>query len=269
MTTKTKILIVDDDEAARQLFEQLLRRAGYEVFLAADAEQALEKASSTPVDIVLSDIRMPNLSGLELLQVLRERQMDCEVILITSFANVDSAIQALRNGAGDYLTRPISQAALLESITRAEQKLTQSRQRRAAVAMMEAGLKHFRGQPSPAPEPAPPRTPPERVQDRQYTVGPVRLDIDRFVVEVNGQRVDTTPSELELLHYFCRNPDRVVTPQEMVQAMRGYSVGPEEAAEIVRPHISNLRRKLIAASPQADVIVTVRGVGYLLQTPET
>jgi two-component system response regulator RegX3 len=94
------------------------------------------------------------------------------------------------------------------------------------------------------------------------------LDLDRFVLEVDGQPVEATSTELEILRYLCRNPDRVIAPQELVKAIRGYTAEPTEATEIIRPHISNLRRKLLAASPGGgDVIVTVRGAGYMLKKP--
>lgn len=198
---------------------------------------------------------------------MRDRQLDCEVVLLTGLPAVDSAIQALRGGAVDYLTKPVTREALLGTVARVHERLTQARQRQQALALLEAGLKHFTGQASPRASAPHDSQPAISAEGKQYRVGPVVVDLDRFVVEVAGRPIDATPSELEILHYLCRNAGRAVTPVDLVQAMRGYRAKPEEAQEIIRPHISNLRRKLAAASPEADVIATVRGVGYILKMP--
>ncbi|HLE26870.1 MAG TPA: response regulator transcription factor [Anaerolineales bacterium] len=260
MADRLKILLVDDDRDSLQLLGQMLQQAGYEVLFNTTAEQALQLLASETVDIVIADIYLPNLSGLEILRQVREQQLPCEVIMLTGFPAVDSAIRALREGAVDYLTKPVTREVLLGAITRVQERLLEARQRREALTMLETGLKRFTGQIAARAGAAP-------VPSRQYEVGPVMLDLDRYVVEVDGQRVEATATEIEILYHLCRNPDRVVTPQEMIQAIRGYSIDPAEAAEIVRPHISNLRRKLTAFSAQADVIMTVRGVGYALKTP--
>lgn len=292
-----KVLLVDDDAIIRRMFEKVLQRAGFDVILAADAEHALEKVSQ-PVDIIVSDIRMPGLSGLDLLRHVRERHLDCEVILMTSYASVDTAIQALREGAFDYLTKPVSQDKLLASLERAKEELLENRQRRKALSLVEAGLKQIMGQGlsgifndtnmtnnntltvpnlqaslGPTASTSVANITPATVTHSgvqtggQFQIGPVLLDLDRFVIEVNSERIEVTPSEFEILHVLCRNPDRVLTPQELVQAIRGYSVETWEAKDVIRPHISNLRRKLTSAAPEADIIGTVRSVGYILRVP--
>jgi DNA-binding response OmpR family regulator len=158
------------------------------------------------------------------------------------------------------LTQPISNAALLEAVERVTQRLTTNRQGVAMLALLQDGLKRMNGLAvthavSSAAEGSPPR---------QFHLGPVLLDVDRYVIEVNGKRVEATPTELEILHYLFRTPGRVVTAQELIQAIRGYRVDQREAPEIVRPHISNLRRKLVMMEPSADIIQTVRSVGYML-----
>ena len=266
MANGMKILLVDDDRDSLRLLSQMLQQAGYHMVFSADAEQALQFLARETVDIVIADIYMPNLSGIEILRQVRQRQLQCEVIMLTGFPAVDSAIQALREGAVDYLTKPVTREALLAAIARVQARLAEAHQRQEALAMLETAVKRFTGQ-TPTRADAPPGPPPAPAPIRQYAVGPVLVDLDRYVVEVDGQRVEATATELEILHYLCRNPDRVVTPQELIHALRGYSVQSAEAAEIIRPHISNLRRKLTACSAQADVIMTVRGVGYTLKTP--
>jgi DNA-binding response OmpR family regulator len=266
MATALRILVIDDDPDARQLLEYMLNQPGHDVRLAVDAEQALASLGADPVDVVITDICLPQLSGLDVLRQVREKGLDCEVIVLTAFPAVDSAIQALREGATDYLIKPLTREVLLSAIARVQSRLTQSRERRKALVMLEAGLKHFTSQ-APGDASLPPLPQPAVKTGERYEVGPLKVDLDRFVVEVNSQRVNVTNSEFEILRHLCRYLGQVVTAQELVETLRGYQTGPGEASEIIRPHISNLRRKLLEASPQADVIETVRGVGYVVRRP--
>ncbi len=275
-----KVLLVDDDAIIRRMFDRVLQRSGYTVNIAADAENALESIEKDTVDIVISDIRMPGLSGLDLLRHVKENEIDCEVILMTSYASVDTAIQALREGAFDYLTKPVSQEKLIVCLERATDQISKARNRRNALKAVQSGLQAIMGDAAAADfgdqmtetavsAPAAKSEPQKKTQfptSGQYLVGPVTLDLDRFVIYVNDKQIDATPSEFEILHTLCRNPERVLTPQELVLAIRGYTVEAWEAKDVIRPHISNLRRKLLAASPEADIIGTVRSVGYMLKS---
>ncbi len=267
MPSKLRVLVVEDDEDTRFLLGQHLRLAGYESVAAPSAEHAYTRLSSEPIDVVIADIGIPGETGLDLLRWVRQQQLPCEVIILTGNPSVNTAIQALRDGAVDYLTKPVANAVLVEALERIETRLRVARQRQEALTMLEAGLRHFTGQRSNLPPTAPLNR--GAATDKLYHIGPVVLDLDRFVIEVNGQGIEATPSEIEILHYLCRNPGRVITAQEMVQSIRGYRVEPHQAPEIIRPHISNLRRKLIAAEAEADVVRTVRGVGYMLKVPVT
>ncbi len=248
------ILIVDDEADALFLLQQQLRRAGHTTFTASSAAQARVQLQQYPPDLLISAIHLPDDSGLDLLRWVRQQGRPCEVILVTATPQVDTAIQALRDGAADYLAKPIAPDTLTQALERVRQRLRQARER--PLSAHASALR-----------PALPATAELPARDKQFQVGPVLLDLDRFMVAVNGRRVDATPSELEILHYLCRHPNRVVTAQELVQSLRGYQVDPRQAPEIIRPHISNLRRKLLAAAVEADVVKTVRGVGYMLKAP--
>jgi DNA-binding response OmpR family regulator len=244
LPSRLRVLIVDDDPDAVFLLEQRLRRYGFTTVAARSAAEARQSLIANDIDLVLSDIHLQDQSGLDLVRWVRARAEPCQIIIFTGHPTVDSAVQALRLGSADYLIKPIQEDALVAALERLEKRRRPSRGTTPLPAT--ADLK----------PPPPPK---------QYQVGPVVLDLNRFVVAVNGAAIDATPSELEILHYLFRNPNRVVTPQELVQSLRGYQVDAQQAPEIIRPHISNLRRKLIAASTEADVVQTVRGVGYMLR----
>ncbi len=252
-----KVLFVDDDEQAREMYEIMLRGAGYHVVAVSSAEAALGQLDELQAHIIVSDIMMPGLSGLDLLKKVREQRRDCEVILITGNTNVELAVQALREGAFDYLVKPVEVHKLRSALVRAGEALR--RRWKLPAAKPTAPL---------APPPLPPATAGgvTGAADELFRVGPVILDAGRLQITVNGHRVDATPTETQLLFYICHNPHRVLTPQEMLREVRGLAVEPADAAELIRPHISSLRRKLLAFSPDADVIETVRSAGYRLKT---
>jgi len=252
--SKLKILVVEDDSDTRFLLDQQLGLLGYEAVLAA-------------VEVIITDIGLPGQSGLAVLRWVREHRPGCEVVMLTGNPSVEAAIVALRDGAVDFLTKPVTREMLTETLERVEARLRAARQRAEALTMLEAGLRHFNRQPPGQTTAATEVT--AAVSDKQYHIGPVLLDLARFVIEVNGKGIDATPSEIEILHYLCRNPGRAIPAHEMVESIRGYRVDPRQAPDIIRPHISNLRRKLMAAdaNADADVVVTVRGAGYMLKPP--
>jgi DNA-binding response OmpR family regulator len=256
--SQPRVLFVDDDVMAQQMYALILRRAGYNVLAVSSAEAALEQIDEWRADLIISDIMMPGLSGIDLLKKLQEQRRDCEVILITGNTNVEMAVHALHAGAFDYLVKPVNNQKLVDSLIRAGEAL---RRRRKPSAGLEAI-------PLPVASTAPPAgAAPAETVSAPFRVGPVVLDPGRLLISVNGQRIEATPTETQLFLYLCRHPNRVLTPQEMLREVRGVALEPVEAAELIRPHISSLRRKLLLVSAEADVIETVRSAGYRLKTP--
>ena len=265
MGTQLMTLVADGELHIRQSYSQLLQNAGYQVITAVDADDALEQLGTNTVHIVVSDLHFcdKSLTGLDILREARRLQPNCEVIFVTASPNLETAIEALREGACDYLTKPVKEGTLLESIGRAQEKLRQRLQRHDALMTIENSLRMVLGRTV-----MDVATPLEFITapSEQYQVGPVTLDLDRHVIEVEGRQISATSSEIQILACLCRNPQRVISPQEIIRSIRGYAVGQRDAQEMVRSHISNLRRKLVAASRQADVIATVRSAGYTLKT---
>jgi DNA-binding NtrC family response regulator len=119
MSTPNQLLVVDDDTAMREMLASLFRDRGYSVNEAASASEAIEKASDTPFDVILSDIRMQGKSGIEMVGELRELRPDTPVVLMTAFGSIDSAVESMRAGAFDYITKPFEPDAVLLTIERA------------------------------------------------------------------------------------------------------------------------------------------------------
>ena len=268
MPPRLKLLIVEDEASSLKANLPALLQAGYETESVCSVTQALEMLAVWRPDLVLADILLGEGFGLELLRRVRDQHLDCEVIMFTGAPSVESAIQALRGGAADYLTEPIHLGPLQESLARAAERLRKSRRRRQAINLVEAGLQQFiKGGTGPLGNGGNGSARSGNPLGARFRLGLVTLDSDRKVLEVDDRSVEATPTEFEILQYLFRNPERVISAEELVQALRGYIVEAWEAREILRPHISNLRRKMLDVSPQADVIVTVRSAGYMLQQP--
>src|SRR5438552_2565840 len=119
---KGRVLVVDDEASARSGLEKLLRQEGFSVHVAADGPSALAIAGEHPPDVVVTDLKMPGMDGVELLTKLREQDRDLPVVVVTAFGEVASAVHAMRAGADDYLTKPVDFDALTLSIERALQR---------------------------------------------------------------------------------------------------------------------------------------------------
>jgi two-component system response regulator HydG len=136
MTEARTVLIVDDDAAMRQMLESLFREQGYAVQEAGSADEAIERARETEFDAVLSDIKMPGKSGIEMVGELRQLRPETPVVLMTAFGSIDSAVEAMRAGAFDYITKPFEPEAVLLTLERAVERRAleeENRQLRRAV----------------------------------------------------------------------------------------------------------------------------------------
>jgi two-component system, NtrC family, response regulator HydG len=131
MTEAATLLVADDDPAVRQSLERMLVREGYEVFLAPDGQAALDRVQRGGIDLVLADLRMPGLTGLELLTAVKETAPDVDVIMLTAFGTVEEAVKAMKDGASDFITKPFQRAQLVRVIR-------QALERRALIAQNRA-----------------------------------------------------------------------------------------------------------------------------------
>jgi DNA-binding response OmpR family regulator len=261
------ILVVDDEGAIRYSIGKTLQRVGYQVSAAESAEDALRQLGEQPFDVVLTDIRMPGLTGVELLSRIKERAPDSIVILMTGYASLGTAVEALRLGAHDYLIKPISSQDIRQSVARGVERAYNMRRRRVLLETIQTNVKELTGgfeevrggAAAAAMSAAPVQAPMTTMQ-----LGPLTIFPGRYQIQVGNQQLSLTPTEFDLLLYLAAHRGRVVPCYELVREVRGYTVDENEAREVIRPHISNLRRKLERAGQDPDLIVNVRGIGYRL-----
>ncbi len=254
-----RILVVDDEATTRISLAELLRLEGYDVSIAASGEDALEVMDrNPPFDLMVLDIKMPGMDGLQLTEAVQRRSPDTVIILLTAFGTLETAIQALRRGAHDYLLKPCPVSQILESVRKGLSKRYQERQRKELVSRLEQTLSELRAIEQPDVAIASPVSSVERYLEVQD----MRLDRERHQVWIGDRMVDLTPTEFKLLSYLMERADQVCSPQQLVRQAQGYETDPWGARAIVRVHIRRLRRKLEPDPARPRYIVNVRGVGY-------
>jgi DNA-binding response OmpR family regulator len=268
------VLVVDDEGANRYSVSKTLQRVGYVVDEASSGEEALDHVEKQEFDVVLTDIRMQGIDGIELLRRIKDTSPDAIVILMTGYASLGTAVEALRLGAHDYLIKPSSSQDIRSSVGRGIDRARNLKRRRrlldaikndvfelaredvesARISYDTAFERATQSYGERIPEPV----------SNTMQLGPLTVYPGRYQISVGDRPIDLTPTEFDLLLYLAAHRGRVVPCHELVREVRGYAVDESEAREVIRPHVSNLRRKLKGAGEEADLIVNVRGIGYRL-----
>jgi DNA-binding response OmpR family regulator len=256
---KAKILVVDDEEAARVSLAEILRLEGYNVVSAESGLDAIQFLKAEDIDLMLLDIRMPGIDGIEVLQQANKVSPETEVILLTAHGSMETAIDALREGAHDYLTKPSSPNEILSSVAMGLSRRTENQKRRMIIDQMETSLQQLRDV--------------EGVEDdyqvsRSVIALPegVTADLVRRELWRGNKKVTLTPTEGKLLKVLIDNRGRVLSHKELVFLVQGYDVNDYEAPEVLRPLVSRLRKKLSEFPDGETWVVNVRGTGYVLDT---
>jgi two-component system response regulator RegX3 len=222
------VLVVDDEPDIVEPVTYALEKAGFEVTFVGEGDTALQMAQSDRFDVVILDIMLPGLSGIEVCRTLRS-ESDVPILMLTARdAEVDRVL-GLELGADDYVTKPFSTAELVSRV-------------RAILRRRELD-----------------REPQTRSELR---VGGIAIDLTRHTVTVDGRQVDVTPSEFRLLLLLAEEPERVFTRQQIMEHLwRTPYVGETRACDA---HISNLRKKIERNPAHPERLVTVRETGYKL-----
>jgi DNA-binding response OmpR family regulator len=224
------ILVVDDDDLMRRSLAYNLEQAGYRASTAADAESALRLARRDPPDLILLDIGLPGMDGLDALRDFRE-QSDTPIIFVTARRRELDQALGLELGADDYVTKPFDLNVLL--------------------ARIKAVLRRFE-------RTAPSASAPERLE-----VGDLMIDASAHVVTLGGETLDLAPREFALLHALALQAGQVISVDDLLAQVWGAEYVGEP--QVVYVHIRWLREKIEADPKHPRRIITVRGVGYKLE----
>ncbi len=261
-------LAVDADAASRYSMSRALRRAGCAVSEAADGQEALEQIDRHEFDLTVTEIWLPDMDGIELLRQIKARSPEAIVILMTAAASLETAVEALRLGAWDYLLKPCSSQDLCSSVGRGIERARRLKRRRQLLDGIQRdarALAHEDFAQTPREAKVEPQRPPYREgASAALRLGPLTVFPGRYQAAAGGETVSLTPTEFDLLLYLAAHRGRIVSCQELVREVRGYGIDESEAREVIRPHVSNLRGKLKGMGVDADLVVNVRGIGYRL-----
>jgi DNA-binding response OmpR family regulator len=230
MTNSSTILLVDDDEAVRKVLSFPLERDGYEVIQAADGEEALRRFEGGAVDLVVLDIMLPRLDGLEVCRALRSQSSSVPIIMLTARDDELDKVLGLELGADDYITKPFS-----------------IREFRSRVRAL---LRRARA----------PRHEPGEAADQLLAVEGLTIDLSRRSVELDGRKVQLTYVEFELLATLAAHPGRVYSRRMLLETLWGSADFRDPRT--IDVHIRHLREKLESDSRNPEYILTVRSVGY-------
>ena len=226
-----RALVVDDEEALGDLLRMALRYEGWDVQTAANGQDALALARTFSPDVVVLDIMLPDLDGLQVLQRLRASGSDAPVLFLTAKDAVDDRVSGLTAGGDDYVTKPFS----LDEV----------------IARLRGLLRRSAGIVSAATDP-------------ELRVGDLVLNEETYEVERAGDPIALTATEFELLRYLMRNPRRVLSKSQILDRVWNYDFGGQ--ANVVELYISYLRKKIDVG--RQPMIHTLRGAGYVLKPAE-
>ena len=255
-----RLLIADDERTTRLSLSEIFTLRGAHVTTAADGQEALSQLREAAYDLVLLDLKMPGMTGLQVAEETQRMSPGTVIILLTAHASVDSAITALRQGIFDYLLKPAQPRAIVEVVERGLVKRQEYLRRQNLVGLMEQTVSALKGgEPSPAerPQSLPVVTGP-------IHIGPILVDLQRREAQVSAQPIILTPTEFDTLAYLVQHADRVVSCRELVRAVHGYDTTEHEARPIMRVHIHRLRQKIESDPEQPERLLTVRAAGYML-----
>jgi two-component system KDP operon response regulator KdpE len=223
---KTKVLIVDDEHAIRRFLRTSLTAHGYEVHEAATGEDAILQAINIRPDLIILDLGLPGMDGIEVTRRLREWTQTPIVILSVQNQDTDK-IEALDAGADDYLTKPFSVGEL--------------------TARLRVAMRHVH----------------QKEPELVFISGKLRVDLTARVVTYDGQEIQLTPTEYDLLRVLVNYAGRVLTHRQLLKEVRGASYQME--THLLRVHMSNLRHKIEEDPSNPHYILTEPGVGYRLR----
>jgi len=262
MRQSARILVIDDERSGRMMLETALRAQGYRVQSAASGREARDLLQVEEFDLLLLDLQLGDSDGIEILRETKHLWPATEVILLTAHGSINSAIAALRLGAFDYLLKPAQVNDIRERVERGLEERRKAQQRgellqrisdsARALGIIEGGA-------------SPPTTP---TNSDRIEVGPLVLDLRRHGAALGGQALALTRTEFSLLTALAQQPDTALSYGALSEAVYGRAQPEDEARALLRPHIARLRHKIESTNIGGVALVSIRSMGYMLQTGE-
>jgi two-component system alkaline phosphatase synthesis response regulator PhoP len=263
MNVSGQILIIDDEAALRHTLARVLQQAGCDVTTAANGQEGLALLAQHAFDLLYLDIHIPDMNGMEILKTVHAKLPDLPVVLFTAQPDLNSAVEALRQGATDYLLKPLQPQNLIErtqAILMRSTKERRKRQIRAQIDALEAELRNLESEDVPPPN----ETPVVNNAERFLICGKWVVDLLARRLKIDERAVDLSPTTFDYLLVLLRHAPNVVSYQTLVAEAQGYPVDYREAQELSKWHIHHIRQAIEPDECRPKYILNVRGTGYRL-----
>ncbi|WP_110114087.1 response regulator transcription factor [Bacillus sp. CGMCC 1.16541] len=233
-----KLLVVDDEQSISTLLQYNLQQAGYTVVTAADGEEGYNKALEEAPDLIVLDLMLPKMDGIEVCKKLRQQKVMTPILMLTAKDDEFDKVLGLELGADDYMTKPFSP--------------------REVVARVKAILRRVQVTNQDSLE--------DDEEGERITIAGLKILPEHYEAYFNDERLELTPKEFELLLYLSKHKGRVLTRDQLLSAVWNYDFAGD--TRIVDVHISHLREKIEKNTRKPLYIKTIRGLGYKLEEPK-
>jgi DNA-binding response OmpR family regulator len=264
---RPRLLVVDDDDSLRVGLRDILGLMGYRVEEAASGDEALKLLESMSCDLMILDVRMPGMSGVEVMRRARRLDPHLSIIVLTGYASLDSAIAAVKNDAVDYMLKPPDVEDLATTVSRALKERADEIRHQQLLDLIGEAIDTLDQDKEPVEPPSSSSvspSPPMRPQRFLYA-GPLTLDCHKRLAIVQGDPpVELTESEAAVLAVLMAEPNKVFSWSELAYAAMNYTLDEQDAQNQVRLYVFRLRRKIETDQSKPRFIRTVRGRGYFL-----
>lgn len=234
-----KVLIIEDEQSILKLLSYNLEQEGYDVEGTMDGRDGLDLALENTYDMVLLDLMLPNMDGMEICRTLRQEKIEVPIIMLTAKDTEIDKILGLEIGADDYITKPFSP--------------------REVIARMKAIFRRYKHTQTSSDKQ-------EQSEEEVVIVGEIEIYPDQYEVVIRENVIDLTPKEFDLLLYLARRTGRILSREQLLNAIWDYDFAGE--TRIVDVHISHLREKIEQNTKKPEYIITARGFGYKLEVPQ-
>lgn len=233
-----RVLIVEDEQSILKLLQYNLEKEGYKVVVAMDGKVGFELALANNYDLILLDLMLPGMDGMDVCRELRREKVESPVIMLTAKDSEIDKIVGLELGADDYITKPFSP--------------------REVLARMKAIFRRIEKQSAPSVD--------TEIEEKDIIIGDIVISPDQYEVTVRGLNEEFTPKEFELLLYLARHKGRILNREQLLQAVWNFDFTGE--TRIVDVHISHLREKIEENPKKPVYLKTARGFGYKFEDPK-
>lgn len=232
-----KVLLIEDELSILKLLTYNLEQEGYAVDSSMDGNEGLQKALNQSYDIILLDLMLPGMDGVDVCRVLRQEKIEVPIIMLTAKDTEVDKIIGLELGADDYITKPFSPREVL-----ARMKAVLRRYKKSTTSEVKADV------------------------EKVLHIGEIKIFPEKYEVFVRGDLIELTPKEFELLLYLAQRKGRILSREQLLNAIWDFDF--EGETRIVDVHISHLREKIEVSTKQPEYILTARGFGYKIEEPK-